>query len=532
MKALGFVTLASLCATVVCAQSPPVNVRIYPSAVTQTEPVASVHPENPNILFASAVTIDTSNGFKSEGIYVSTNAGVTWFGSDVCSGQLAENHGGDPGAMIHPSGKLLLTHIGKVFPGWYSHYSTNLGATWSSAYTVSSLQTEDKGSSTMDPTPTSPYYGRAYAAWVAVVQPYPVRFSYSTNAGTSWSAAAQINPTPPSRCSGGSVVAGRDGKVYTTWAGMIGVVQEDFAGFAVSTDGGDSWTVTQNAFDMNGIGGTLPQKADIKVNGLPQIEVDRSGGLRDSWLYIVTGERNLLPAGNDPDIVLHRSTDGGQTWSAGIRVNQDPLNNGKFQWFPAMAIDQAGGVNIIFYDDRNTSADSAEMILARSTDGGTSWTERLISDHRFRPKPIVGGSSHYQGDHIALLPVGAKLYAFWMDDFSGLYQVWLAIIDIISDVAEEDPSGWPLEITLLQNYPNPFNPSTMIQYQLPTGGFVSLDVFDMLGNRVAKLVASEQRGGSHSITFSPEKDNLASGVYLVRLQHGLRAVSRKILYLR
>jgi hypothetical protein len=119
-----------------------------------------------------------------------------------------------------------------------------------------------------------------------------------------------------------------------------------------------------------------------------------------------------------------------------------------------------------------------------------------------------------------------------MDDFSGLYQVWLAVVDLISDVVGEDSSGHPLEITLQQNYPNPFNPSTTIQYQLPTSGFVSLNIFDVLGNRVATLVSSEQRGGSHSITFSPEKDVLASGVYLVRLQQGSRVVSRKILYLR
>jgi hypothetical protein len=530
-----------LLASVICfaaispgQQSPPVNVRIFPSAVTQTEPVASVHPENPNNMFASAVTINTSNSFKSEGIYISTNAGLTWSGSDVCTGQLAENHGGDPGAMIHPSGRLLLTHIGSVFPGWYSHYSTDLGTTWSSAYTVSSLQTEDKGSSTMDPTTTSPFYGRAYAAWVAVVQPYPVRFSYSTNAGTSWSATAQINPAPPGRCSGGSVTTGRDGKVYVTWAGVTSIAPftEDLAGFAVSSNGGTTWSVTPNAFDMNGIAGTLPQKADIKVNGLPQIEVDRSGGSRDGWLYVVTGERNLLPAGNDPDIILHRSTDGGQTWSAGIRVNQDPLNNSKFQWFPAMAIDQTGGVNIIFYDDRNTSADSAEIILARSTDGGTTWTERLISDHRFRPNPIVGGSSHYQGDHIALLPVGTKLYAFWMDDFSGLYQVWLAIIDLISDVVDEGPSGHPLEFKLLQNYPNPFNPTTTIEYSLKRSGHVVLRVLDVLGKEVARLINGQQTAGSHRVVFDSEMFRLASGVYFYQLSSEGYASTKSMILMR
>jgi hypothetical protein len=239
-----------------------------------------------------------------------------------------------------------------------------------------------------------------------------------------------------------------------------------------------------------------------------------------------------LPAGNDPDIILHRSADGGQTWSAGIRVNQDPLNNSKFQWFPAMAIDQTGGVNIIFYDDRNTSADSAEIILARSTDGGTTWTERLISDHRFRPNPIVGGSSHYQGDHIALLPVGTKLYAFWMDDFSGLYQVWLAIIDLISDVVDEGPSGHPLEFKLLQNYPNPFNPSTTIQFTIPIGtyGRTSLRIYDVLGREVTTLVNEVKQPGTYSVQY--DGSGLVSGIYFYRLRSGDFISTRKLLLLR
>jgi hypothetical protein len=493
-----------------------------------------MHPENPNIMFASAVTINTSNLFKSEGVYVSTNGGLNWFGSDTCRGASIVNHGGDPAIAIHPSGRMILAHIGSVFPGWYSHNSTDLGDTWSNAYTISSQLTEDKGSATMDETTTSPYYGRMYLTWIALVQPYPALVSYSTNAGTSWTTAAQINSAPPSRCSGGSVVAGRDGKVYVTWAGVTSVSPflEDFAGFAASTNGGASWSVTQTAFDMSGIAGTLPAKSNIKVNGLPQIEIDRSGGARDGWLYIVSGERGLAPAGTDPDIILHRSTNGGQTWSSGIRVNQDPLNNGRIQYFPALAVDQTGGVNIIYYDDRNTSTDSSEMVLAQSTDGGITWTERVISDHRFKPKPIIGGSSNYQGDHISLLAVGTRLFAFWMDDFSGFYQVWLAIVSLTTDVVGEDPAAHPEKLELTQNYPNPFNPTTTLQYRLPISGFVSMKVFDVMGREVVTMVSAEQTAGSHSIAFAPEEHRLASGVYLVQLQQGSHSETRKILYLR
>jgi hypothetical protein len=293
--------------------------------------VVAIHPANPLILFASAVTINTQSGFRSEGIYLSTDGGLHWSGSDTCTGANIINHGGDPGVAVDSAGRLILTHIGDAFPGVYSHFSDNLGAHWSDAYIISSQQPEDKGTLTMDVNKESPYYGRLYTAFVRYLSPYPVSFAYSTNSGTSWGSLSVINPAPPGRCSGGSVAAGNDGMVYVCWAGVNSVspFTEKYAGFASSTDGGGTWSAQQNIYAMNGISGTLPSKGNIRVNGLPQIAVDNSGGARNGWLYIVSTESNQSPAGSDPDIILHRSTDSGRTWSAGIRVNQDSVNNGQ-----------------------------------------------------------------------------------------------------------------------------------------------------------------------------------------------------------
>ena len=63
----------------------------------------------------------------------------------------------------------------------------------------------------------------------------------------------------------------------------------------------------------------------------------------------------------------------------------------------------------------------------------------------------------------------------------------------------------------LDNYPNPFNPTTIIQYQIIEGGFVSVRVFDNLGREVTVLVNKEQPSGRYSVTFDASK--LSSGVY-------------------
>lgn len=508
--------------------------RIYPSSITQTEPVITVDPLNPQILFASAVTLNLLNAFKSEGVYVSTDGGLNWSGTDTCYGNLIFNHAGDPGVVITESGRFILSHIGYIslFPGYYTHYSTDMGMNWSDAFIVTSVQTGDKGTMTIDNSNLSSFKGKVYLAWTDVVSPFAAVGSFTTDEGETWSAPQVINPNPPLRCVGGSVATSNSGNVYVCWSGIPSIqpFKEDYAGFAVSTDGGENWTFQQNIFDMNGISGTLESKEGIKVNGLPQVAVDNSGGTRDGWIYIVTTEFDIAPAGSDPDILLHHSTDGGQTWSAGIRVNQDPLSNGKIQYFPSLEIDDEGALNILFYDDRNTTPDSTDVFLARSTDGGNTWLEFSIKNTRFKPKPIVGGASTYQGDHIALLSVGDKLYALWMADYTGIYQVWLAIVDR-NALPVEDRQDLPIySFALSQNYPNPFNPSTKIQYQIPELSFVTIKVFDVLGNEIVSLVNARKPIGSYEIEFSAV--TLPSGIYFYQIQAGRYVDTKKMVLLR
>lgn len=88
----------------------------------------------------------------------------------------------------------------------------------------------------------------------------------------------------------------------------------------------------------------------------------------------------------------------------------------------------------------------------------------------------------------------------------------------------------PSQLALDQNYPNPFNPTTTIRYALPEAGNVRLDVFNVLGQRVATLINGEQTAGFHSLQFDGSR--LSSGVYLYRLQSGNQVITRKMLLVK
>jgi len=88
----------------------------------------------------------------------------------------------------------------------------------------------------------------------------------------------------------------------------------------------------------------------------------------------------------------------------------------------------------------------------------------------------------------------------------------------------------PLQVKLHQNYPNPFNPVTTIQYELPQQQEVRLEVFNVLGRRVAVLFSGSQQAGYHSIQFDASR--LASGMYLYRLQAGNVVLTQKMMLVK
>ena len=123
--------------------------------------------------------------------------------------------------------------------------------------------------------------------------------------------------------------------------------------------------------------------------------------------------------------------------------------------------------------------------------------------------------------HTQALNGNLKAYAAWW--------LWakLAGWDSASNIDDENYLN---EFSLNQNYPNPFNPRTSIQYKLVNTQFVSLKVYDVLGNEIATLVNEEKPAGVYKLNFNAL--NLTSGVYFYRLEAGTFNETRKMILLK
>jgi hypothetical protein len=189
-----------------------------------------------------------------------------------------------------------------------------------------------------------------------------------------------------------------------------------------------------------------------------------------------------------------------------------------------------------------TSINNDEVTLNWSTATETNnqgfEIERRTEEKQFNKIGYVEGHSTTTETHY---------YIFRDDNIStGNYQYRLKQIDYdgtfeYSDIVQVEVD-FPTEFSLAQNYPNPFNPATNIQYTVGSRQFVTLKVYDMLGNEIATLVNEEKTAGEYNVEFRIDnvelssrvsaKSRYASGVYFYQLRAGSFIQTRKMLLIK
>jgi hypothetical protein len=297
------------------------------------------------------------------------------------------SHSGDPWLATGPDGTIYYADLYGGGIGVLRGTVTGSGVSWAGPTTFGGGTGTDKESMTVDPTT-----GTIYVTYTRFSGGQGIWLYKSTNGGLSFT-----GPTPVSTAASlqGSVSSiGPNGELYVTWS--IGYPNETGIGFARSFDGGQTFQV------FTQIAPVLHQA----VSGMerdphnPHIAVDRSGGPHNGNIYI-TYHSAHLGGGTNLDSVIVRSTDGGMTWSAATRINDD--GTAAQQWYPTVNVDTAGFVHSFWYDRRVNSGNLTDIYYARSTDGGVSWEPNVrVTPQSFNMTTIGSseGFSNTWGDYM------------------------------------------------------------------------------------------------------------------------------------
>ena len=379
----------------------------------------AINPTDPDNLIGVSMT-----AARQSGIYVSQDGGATWEAQGAANPD--DRVHSDPFIAFDAEGvayRSYLAFVGAflVDPerqanGLFLSSSINGGLSWSDPVAIidhpdSIAPFEDRSALAIDSDAESDFANRIYLAWSrfdALNQSNgcasQILLVRSEDRGASFSEPVSVSDRggdcldDDGSVTGPSPAIGPNGEVYVSWAGPLGII------FDKSMDGGVTFGTDQVISDNPG-GWNLPVPGRIRHNGLPVTGVDRSDGPMRGSIYVSwIDSRN-----GDLDVFVAHSRDGGETWSEPMRVNDDPVGNGKNQLFAWMAVDPGdGSVNLIFYDQRDLVGDDLRLTLARSTDGG-----RLFRNYQIEQAPFDCHPNLFLGDFIGIDALDGQISAVY-----------------------------------------------------------------------------------------------------------------------
>ena len=498
----------------------PKNIMIS-DTLTPEEPSIFINPKNPAMIMAGA-NIDK--------YYLSLDTGRTW-----TMAQLTSSSGvwGDPCISSDTAGNFLFLHLANPPQGhWIDRIVFQKYETASQNWTTDSYmglkpntsKAQDKEWIAVDPNNNNMYVTWTEFDEYASTNPNDssrILFSKSTDGGTTWSNPIRINKQSGNCVDSDSTVEGAvpaigpNGEIYVAWAGPDGLV------FDRSTDQGATWLANDIAIDPMPGGWDYDVAGISRCNGLPITKCDVSGGPHNGTIYVNwTDQRNGL---SNVDVFLSKSTDGGNTWSNPLRVNDDTTQNAQFLTW--MDIDQSTGyLYFVFYDRRNHSGNLTDVYLAVSKDGGNSFDNFKISDSPFMPSHTI-----FFGDYNNISVKDGIVRPIWTRLHYGKLSIWTALINPDTDLSIENNKE-NLKETTTNVYPNPSNQDVYFSFKLHQAENVNLKVIDANGKLISQLINNEKRNAGLFInTFSPSNYSLSAGNYFFILNTDNQQIIKKFI---
>ena len=348
--------------------------------------------------------------------------------------------------------------------------------------------------------------------------------------------------------------------------GWIGGDNDSYTEVLRTTDAGSSWEIQSidnsygwGNYDMEFINDTpgepyrgfltaglslVWRTDDYGVNWLPSNIGGCGAGNLESICFVDNDEGWFVGAPSAvTEVSIVHTTDGGDTYE----IQTNPTN-------PDIKLN-----GVCFANYQHGIAVGLNGTILYTSDGGNDWEIRPYNNSRWQSVYLTESGKAWAVGQYGNITFSTDWGYTWSAQLSSVSQELWKVCFIndnegwivgggiglqgvilhtttggVTDIEENDITGIK-SYKLEQNYPNPFNPSTLISYQLPVGGDVTLKIYDLLGREVATLVNEEKPAGIYEVEFnshSGEGRNLSSGIYFYQLKADGFIQTKKMLLIK
>jgi hypothetical protein len=389
------------------------------------EPSICVDPNNPNRMSIGWRQFNSvASNFRQAGFAYTTNGGTRWLAPGVLENNVFRS---DPVLNSDTFGRFFyLSLLQNFFDDLWR--SITGGQSWTA---VGPADGGDKQWFTIDNTNSSGH-GFQYQCWSTDGNNYGGRqFTRSTDGGATWMNPINIPNSP-------------------AW----GTLDVDSAGNlfigGVNLNTGRTWCVRSINAKNGGVVPTFDQSTPVNLGGdivfsepiNPEglvgqvfLAADRSGTSTNDNVYMLA---SVQPPGftNGSDVMFVRSTNGGITFSAPLRINDDPVNHAKWHWFGTLSVAPNGRIDAVWYDTRNSPNNvNSQLFYSFSIDGGNTWSPNVAVSNLFNP--FIGYPNQFKiGDYITVVSNNASANVAYAATFNGEQDIYYVRINPSAAVAE------------------------------------------------------------------------------------------------
>jgi len=321
---------------------------------------------------------DVASNFRQAGWGYTTDAGTTWTFPGVLEPGIFRS---DPVTSSDELGTFfylsLESNTAQSFFCDNVYRSTNGGQSWLELQPDRLAGGGDKEWFTIDKT-NGPGHGFQYQADDGInCSGGGVQFQRSTDGGVTWQSPISLPNSPT------------DGTLDVDTNGNLFIGGEGSSSF---------WCLRSSNAQNGGVTPTFDQKTSVNMggflgggginpaglDGMLFLAIDKSGGPTNNNIYMLA---SVVPPGRSTtDVMFVRSTDGGLTFSAPVRVNDDPVNPSKWHWFGTFSVAPNGRLDAVWHDTRNAANNTdSQLFYSWSTDTGVTWAPNVQVSNTFNP---------------------------------------------------------------------------------------------------------------------------------------------------